>query len=178
MRLEKAHIRSLRKDRIAQRKLYDYIYTNLFHIPNRYKKTKSLAEEIFNDAMVKIFDSLQNVNEVDDVLAWSSKILFNTTIDSLRREVKFNERYTYPEILPENEVSMNDALDHLATEDLFECIQSLAPNQLAVFSLYEIDGHSHKEISEMLTITVSNSKYLLHAAKKELRMKVETLHLS
>ena len=177
MQLDKAHIRLIRNDRIAQKELYNYIYTNLFHIPNRYRKTKSLAEEIFNDAMIKIFESLNKVNAVDDVLAWSSKILFNTTIDSLRREVKFNERYSYPEELPDVNTSMNSALDHLAVEELFESIQSLAPNQMAVFSLYEIDGYSHKEISELLTISVSNSKYLLHAAKKELRTKVETFHI-
>lgn len=178
MQLDKINIKNLIKDRVAQRQLYDFIYENLFHIPFRYKKTKHLAEEIFNDAMIKVFNSLKKIDEIDNVLAWSSKIIFNTTIDSLRKEVKFKERISYPEKLPDIESSVNDALNDLATEELFDCIQSLPQNQLAVFSLYEVDGYSHKEISSMLSISVSNSKYLLHAAKKELRIRVQTFHLS
>jgi len=167
----------MKKDRVAQRQLYDFVYKNLFHIPKRYQKTNQLAEEIFNDAMIKIFESLNKVDQVDDILAWSSKIIFNTTIDSLRREINFNDRYSYPEELPEIQTSMNEALDHLAVEELFECIQSLPSNQMAVFSMFEIDGYSHKEISALLNVSVSNSKYLLHSAKKELRIKVQTLNV-
>jgi len=174
MILNKNNIALIKKDRIAEKQFYDFIYANLFHIPNRYNKTKRLAEEIFNDAMLKIFDSLDKVDKIDNVLAWSSKIIFNTTIDSLRKEIKLNDRFSYPDELPVTESSMNNALDHLAIEDLFACIQTLDQNQLAVFSLFEIDGYSHREISELLNISVSNSKYLLHMAKKELRVKVET----
>jgi len=174
MILNKKNIALIKKDRFAEKQFYDFIYANLFHIPNRYNKTKRLAEEIFNDAMLKIFDSLDKVDKIDNVLAWSSKIIFNTTIDSLRKEIKLNDRFSYPDELPVTESSMNNALDHLAIEDLFACIQTLDQNQLAVFSLFEIDGYSHKEISELLNISVSNSKYLLHMAKKELRVKVET----
>ena len=177
MVLDKKNIALLLKDKTAQKQFYDFIYTNLFHIPNRYNKTKRLAEEIFNDAMLKIFDSLKKQDKIENVLGWSSKIIFNTTIDSLRKEIKLNERFSYPEELPVIESSMNNALDHLATEELFECIQTLDKNQLAVFSLFEIDGYSHKEISELLNITLSNSKYLLHMAKKELRVKVQTFYI-
>ncbi len=174
MILDKKNIALIKKDRTAQKQFYDFIYENLFHIPNRYNKTKRLAEEIFNDAMLKIFESLNKQKKIDNALAWSSKIIFNTTIDSLRKEIKMSERFSYPDELPITESSMNNALDHLAIEELFECIQTLDRNQLAVFSLYEIDGYSHKEISELINISVSNSKYLLHMAKKELRVKVQT----
>ena len=177
MILDRKNIKLIKKNQAAQKQFYDFIYANLFHIPNRYNKTKRLAEEIFNDAMLKIFDSFHKVDKIDNVLGWSSKIMFNTTIDALRKEIKLNERYSYPDELPVAESSMSNALDHLAPEDLFECIQTLDQNQLAVFSLFEIDGYSHKEISELLNISESNSKYLLHMAKKELRVKVQTFQI-
>lgn len=174
MILDKKNIALIKKDRAAQKQFYDFIYTNLFHIPSRYNKTKQLAEEIFNDAMIKIFDSLYKQDKIDNVLGWSSKIIFNTTIDALRKEIKLNERFSYPEEMPVTESSLSNALDHLAAEDLFACIQSLDQNKMIVFSLFEIDGYSHKEISELINISVGNSKYLLHQAKKELRIKVQT----
>jgi len=103
--LDKENIKRIKKDPVAQKQLYDLIYENLFHIPNRYKKTKYLAEEIFNDAMIKIFDSITKQDSIDNVLAWASKIIFNTTIDSLRKEIKLSERITYPEELPVAESS-------------------------------------------------------------------------
>jgi len=178
MNLDNSYIKKLKKDPATQKEFYNFIYENLFHIPNRYKKTKYLAEEIFNDAMLKIFDSINKQSKIDNILAWSSKIIFNTTIDSLRKEIKQNERFSYPEELPVTESSINNALDHLAAEDLFQCIQTLPQNQLAVFSLYEIDGYSHKEISKLLNISISNSKYILHTAKKELRVKAQTFQIN
>lgn len=178
MILDKHIIKQLRKDRALQKQFYNYIYENLFHIPNRYNKTKQLAEEIFNDAMIKIFSSLEKEKNINNVLGWCSKIIFNTTIDSLRKEIKHSERYSFPEELPIAESSLSNALDHLAADDLFECIQTLPQNQLAVFSLYEIDGYSHKEISNLINISESNSKYLLHQAKKDLRVKVQTFKIN
>ena len=176
--LNRENIEYISQNRTGQKQLYDYIYMNLFHIPKRYHTTKSIAEDIFNEAMIKIFNSLNKQEKIENVLAWSSKILFNTTIDFLRKEIKLNERFSFPEEMPIIESSMNSALDHLAAEEIFECIQSLPQNQLAVFSLFEIDGYSHKEISALLNISISNSKYLLHMAKKELRIKLQTFQIN
>ncbi len=177
MILDKHTIQKLRKDRVVQKQFYNYLYENLFHIPNRYYKTKFLAEEIFNDAFIKIFNSIEKEKEIVNVLGWCSKIMFNTTIDSLRKEIKQKERFIFPEELPVTESSLSNALDHLSSEELFKCIQSLPQDQLAVFSLFEIDGYSHNEISSMINISVSNSRYLLHRAKKELRVKLQTFKI-
>jgi RNA polymerase sigma-70 factor (ECF subfamily) len=52
---------------------------------------------------------------------------------------------------------------------VMEAIQKLTPAYKAVFSLYVIEEYSHKEIAEMLGISVGTSKSNLAKAKQNLR---------
>jgi len=167
---DRSKLRELRSNRVAQKQFYYYVYENLFHIPKRYNKTNQIAEEIFNDAMIKIFASFEKVEEIDNVLGWCSKIIFRTTIDKLRKELTYSERFEFPEDLPVTEGSISGILDKMDVEDLFSVIQKLPQKQQVIFSLFEIDGHSHKEIAETLGISETNSKYILSKAKQELRI--------
>jgi RNA polymerase sigma-70 factor (ECF subfamily) len=45
----------------------------------------------------------------------------------------------------------------------------LPASSRSVFNLYVIDGYKHKEISEMLDISVGTSKWHLSNARKELQ---------
>ena len=177
MKLTKDELINLTSDQKSQKRLYNLLYAELFHIPKRYRKTQQLADDIFNDAMLKFFNSLAKVSVIDNVFSYASKIIHNTTIDCLRKEIKIQKKVTYPVELPELISTADSVLDHLETDELFECIHSLAQNQLSVFSLFEIDGYSHKEISQMLDISEGNSKYLLHMAKKSLRIKLSEYHI-
>jgi RNA polymerase sigma-70 factor (ECF subfamily) len=60
-------------------------------------------------------------------------------------------------------------LDNLQAEDLYKLIQKLPASSRSVFNLYVVDGYKHKEISEMLHISVGTSKWHLSNARKELQ---------
>lgn len=138
----------------------------------RYKATRESAEEIFNDAVVKIFNDSHKLLKIDNILGWCSKIIFNTTIDTLRKEVKYNERRSLDVEGELEGIAIDNILNKLEAEELLNVIKSLDTRKRTVFSLYEIDGYSHKEISQLLDVSVSNSKYILHEAKKELKQKL------
>jgi len=172
MSLDKINITELKSNRIAQKQFYYFVYENLFHIPKRYYKTTQQAEEIFNDAMIKIFASIERAKDIENMLGWCSRIIFTTTIDKLRKEIKHSERIEYTDDLPIVASSIGNILDKLEADELFGFIQRLPQKQLAVFSLFEIDGFSHKEIADTLGISSTNSKYILSKAKEELRRTV------
>ena len=54
-----------------------------------------------------------------------------------------------------------------------EYIQNLPPQYRLVFNLYELDNYSHKEISELLNISIGTSKSNLFRAKKLLKTAIE-----
>ena len=50
-----------------------------------------------------------------------------------------------------------------------EIIQKVSPASQGVFSLYAIEGYTHKEIAEILGISIGTSKWHLSNARKELQ---------
>lgn len=65
-----------------------------------------------------------------------------------------------------------DADDGLEANDLMGMIKSLPPQYKMVFNLYAIEGYSHKEIGQMLGITVGTSKSNLSRARAILQRMV------
>ena len=71
-------------------------------------------------------------------------------------------------------ISVN-ALDNLHEEELINLIQKLPQGYREVFNMYVIDGYSHKEIAEILSITDSTSRSQLARAKKLLQKKISMI---
>ena len=57
-------------------------------------------------------------------------------------------------------------IDRLALE---KAIEQLPPGYRTVFTLHDIEGYEHEEISNMLDISVGTSKSQLHKARMRLR---------
>ena len=158
-------------DRNAQSELYHMLYEELLNIPLRYLNNREEANGIFNQGMLKIFQQLDDAKKATNFLGWCYTIIHRTTIDHLRKVTNYKKKYLsvsdYNTV--SNPISVNDVLDKLEAEDIFKVIQSLPQSERTVFSLYEIDGFKHKEIGELINISESHSKYILHSAKKKLR---------
>ena len=158
-------------DRGAQSELYHILYKELLNVPLRYMNNREEANGIFNQGMLKIFQNLEAAANTKNFLGWSYTIIHRTTIDHLRKVTNYQKKnLTVADYNAfETQTSVNEVLDRLNTEDIFNAIQDLPQSERTVFSLYEIDGFKHKEIGEMLDISESHSKYILHAAKKKLK---------
>lgn len=59
--------------------------------------------------------------------------------------------------------------DNLELNELLNLLNMLPPQKKIIFNLYEIEGYSHGEISEMLNITEGTSRGQLAKAKDALR---------
>ena len=64
-------------------------------------------------------------------------------------------------------------IDRMSMEELVLIVQKLPAGYRSVFNLYVIEGYSHKEIAEMLGISVGTSKSQLFKAKKILKSEIE-----
>lgn len=77
------------------------------------------------------------------------------------------------ENIPEEEDSLEIEDDSVSMDFLLSIIQQLPDRYRMVFNLYVTDGFSHKEIAEMLSITVGTSKSNLARARIILKEKIE-----
>jgi RNA polymerase sigma-70 factor (ECF subfamily) len=72
-----------------------------------------------------------------------------------------------------NPESLVDWGDFLQAEYLEKAILSLPDGYRSVFVFIEVEGYSHKEVAEMMGISVGTSKSQLFYAKRKLREKLK-----
>lgn len=163
---------SSRDDRVQER-IYIQYWGYLMGIATRYFKDRNIAREVVNDSFMKAFrtmyDFKYNNNLTDfqkSFKSWLSTITVRTALDKLRANktlVSYLEDYEeVAEVYVEVEV-------RLFADDILKLLHELPDLHRAVFNLYEIEGFSHDEIADQLTIPVSSSRTYLTRAKQKLR---------
>ncbi len=139
-----------------------------------YSKDRALADEITNDSFMKFFGSIKKFDDFQSVKAWLRRITVNTAIDYFRKQKKFQNQTDVTE--DPGVFHEMSALQDLAFQDIINLINQLQEDHKMVFNLYEIEGYSHKEIGEKLSLSESSSRVYLARAKTQLR-KLVSLHL-
>lgn len=131
--------------------------------------------EAVNDGFLKVFrdagrfDARLHLDVAGSFRAWLRKIMVHTAIDHFRAAEKHAFQHTLDEVAILHPDPGNSALDALAFEELLDLIHRLPPAYRAVFNLYAIDGFTHEEIAERLSISAGTSKSNLSKARAHLK---------
>ena len=157
----------IKKDRRSQKDLYKLYYGYAMRICLRYAKGKDEAVEMVNDGFMKVFTNIYRYDRERSFNAWISTIMINTSIDYYRNRIK---QIQMEELNAKDELEdSGNILSHLNYNDLINLVQKLSYAYRTVFNLFAIDGYSHEEISEMLSISVGTSKSNLFKARENLK---------
>lgn len=161
-------------DRSAQRDIFNLYAGKMMAVCLRYAKSRPEAEDILQDAFVKIFTHLQEFSNTGSFEGWIRRIIINTAIkNNLKKHNIFHE--LKPEHLKEDVVPP-EVFSALSEEELIRLIASLPDGYRTVFNLYVIEGFTHKEISDMLHIEEATSRSQLAKARRILQEKVNHLY--
>ena len=156
-------------DRAFQQALYERYCSKMMVVCLRYSKTTAEAEDILQEAFVKIFHALKDFRQESKLETWITRIMVNTALNSQRKKL-----YLYPMVdvekidVPEEEVSISG----IHFMQLLEIIQSLPQGCQVVFNLFAIEGYNHKEIAELLGISEGTSKSQYARARSLLQAKL------
>jgi RNA polymerase sigma factor (sigma-70 family) len=164
----------LKGNRRAQQALHQRYYGKLLGIPMRYTNNRDEARMLMNQAFLQIFTSLANYKEEGSFQGWMSTITFRTTMDHLRFEQRYRERVILD--VKEPAPFSNSVESDLAVEDIYQFIQALPDHLRVVFSLYVVDGYKHEEITHLLGIKLSTSKWRLAKARELLQQALSPLY--
>ncbi|MBO2543722.1 sigma-70 family RNA polymerase sigma factor [Salegentibacter sp. BDJ18] len=173
MSLEKLILQCKKQDIRAQEKLYRMYSGKLFGLCLKYSNNYQQAEDNLQDGFITIFNKIDQYEDKGSFEGWMKRIVINTTLQKHRKEKYFeiiNEN-----LLEDPVVEIDD--DEITTDFLLESIQELPERYRQIFNLYALDGFSHKEIAEMLNISVGSSKSNLARARNILKEKIEN-HLN
>lgn len=154
----------LKNDRVAQKDLYDKYKKAMYTLAYRITGDFESANDVLQDAFVKVFRGLPSFRGESTLGAWIKTIVIRTAYSYLRKDKIFFEDIEH--VNPKNHLDWGHYLD---TEYLEKAILSLPEGYRTVFVLIELEGYSHKEVAEMLGISEGTSKSQLFYSKKRLR---------
>mgnify|MGYP001071093945 FL=1 len=133
-------------DRKAQELLYRTYATTLFGICLKYSNSKTQAEDNLHDSFMTIYEKIGQFQNKGSFEGWMKRITVNTALQKYRKEEYLN-------VVSENteaEVTVDHAFSDISLQSLLGYIQELPNKYRATINLYVLDGHTHKEISEIL----------------------------
>lgn len=157
----------LRRDRAAQKRLYDTFSSKMYGLCCRYIKDSMEAEDVLITAFTKIMDKIGQYKHEGSFEGWMRRIVVNESLTYLRRN---RNMYLETELeAADYEPDYQSLSDSLEAEDLLKMISELPSGYRIVFNLYAIDGYSHKEIAEQLGISENTSKSQLSRARTYLQ---------
>ncbi len=162
----------VRKERWAQKSLYEDYYGTLMGVCLRYSNNREDALDILHDGFIKIFKHIEKYQPGTSIVAWMRRIMVNTAIDFYRKAVR--RRTEDLDKVYDKQISDADAISALSEKEVLEAVRSLTPSYRTVFNMYVIEGYSHREIAEKLEITESTSRSNLVKARMKLKHIIQT----
>ena len=147
--------------------LYKRFYRPLLVIAMRYTRTRDEAEDILQDAFVKVFHNIASYNEKGSFEGWLKRIVQNTAINHYRSGLKFQGGEE--EAAEQVDDSFEKITGGMDARNIMQVLNRLPEGYRLLINLYAIDGYTHNEIASMLGISPGTSKSQLFKAKKYLR---------
>lgn len=163
-------------NRIAQKELYTTYKQKMFMLCMRYMGSNADANDALQEGFIKVFRDLHQFDAKKGKLSsWMARVFVNTNLELIRkRRMKIVDlddfQHAYEGISP-------DVYHTLDQEDITKMIQGLPDGYRTIFNLYVVEGYSHKEIAEMLQISLSTSKSQLFKAKRTLKTMLDKVLL-
>ena len=164
--------RCARGDNEARRELYETYSPRLLALCRRYACDTAEAEDMMQDAYIKIFRIIGRFRWMrpGSLYSWMARVALNLAFDSARKRRRLAAQLvdvdTLPEDLPE-EPGYEQTLS-VPVEVLHSMIEALPEGYRTVFRLYCIDELSHKEIAALLGIKEKSSSASLARARAAL----------
>jgi len=152
----------------------------LFSIIYNLTSNREDAADLTQEAFIKAFRSINRFKGKSSFFTWLYRIAVNATLTHLKRNrlrrffsfENINEEVGHSEIveaLAERTNADKSTLLHELQEKLNEALHKLSPKHRAVVVLFEIEGLSHQEISEVVGCSVGTVRSRLHYAKQQLQ---------
>jgi RNA polymerase sigma-70 factor (ECF subfamily) len=161
--------------RTGEEYAFDILYNNyaptIFGMVLNIVKNRELAEEITQDAFIKIWNNFQTYSETKGRLyTWMLNIARNMAIDVLRSKQEKNSQKNHNIENFVNQIDLKDnvqlPLDEIGVKNL---LHELNPEQKVIIEKMYFLGYSQSEISEELNIPLGTVKTRARQAILKLR---------
>lgn len=174
---------------LAFRELVRRYERPVFSLVYRMVRNRELAEDLAQDAFIKVLNHIDRYSPQFKFSSWVFKIANNVAIDHLRRrklDTVSIDGSAHAGSATEVQASsfeladgQESALDELEAKELGAAIEAaighLRPEYRSCIMLRHVEGRSYEEIASTLDLPLGTVKTYIHRARHELRQALEEL---
>jgi RNA polymerase sigma-70 factor (ECF subfamily) len=148
----------------AQKQLYTQYKSILFGICRRYINSYEDAEDVLVESFLKIFAKIDDFKNEGSFEGWMKRITVNEALMYLRKHKRIIQELNDNHINIAEEPSIEINIEE---EKILALIDELPHGYRTILNLYLVEGYKHREIAEMLDISINTSKsQLIHAKRR------------
>ena len=152
--------------------LVDRYKNKAFSMLKRMLKNQLDAEEVLQDCFLKAYNSLSSFKGESKFSTWFYRIVHNTALTKLSSKKRKTES-EMSSVEDHFNLESEYNVDHIEKKDIQEFIQEtidkLPERYSAVISMFYLNEMSIDEISDVMGISITNVKVLLHRSRNSLR---------
>lgn len=164
--------RSKNGDRKAFERLYHANLNRVFALCLRMTADESAAEELTQQTFIRAWERLGTFRGDSAFSTWLHRIAANLVKESWRSRKRRHDRVRPVADLTAYDVGREDGRP-AARIALERAISDLPDGARTALVLYDVEGYKHREIADMLGVTVGTVKSQVHRARRLLRETLE-----
>ena len=166
----------IQEDESCQRELFRRYAGKMLGVCQRYARNTGDAEDIVQDAFIKVFEKINQFKSEGSFEGWIRRIVVNTALKKYS-VIRYDKEVSGYEITDRNESAMEaSAYSHLHEKELLGLINNLPDGYRLIFNLFVIEGYQHEEIAQMLKIQPGTSRSQLVKARNMLKQQIMQKH--
>ena len=157
-------------DAFAQ--LYQRHNRRVYSVCLRMSGNAAEAEDLAQDVFVQLFRKVGSFRGESAFATWLHRLTVNQVLMHFRKRAVRKEKTSETDELPEQATVGTENPRRMPVIDrigLDRAIAQLPRGYRTVFTLHDVEGYEHGEISAMLHCSVGTSKSQLHKARMKLR---------
>lgn len=162
-------------DQGAFTQIYNHFYSRLFASSLYLTKSVELAEEVVSDVFVKIWINRKQLGSIQSLKSYLFVAVRNQSLNYISKNKKYRhceihsiiDEKLYTRACPETSMLQSEMHDHIDT-----AIETLPGRCRQIYKMVRIDGLKHKQVSDILGISVKTIEAQISIALKKLNSRL------
>ena len=152
--------------------LYRLFSKRLHHFARVITRSPEIAEEIVEDVFVKLWSNRHRINEVENLTVYLYVAVKNRSLNAISQKATELIRAPFDDLDIEAAQVTSDPYNLLITAEMMkrmqQAVDNLPPRCKMIFKLVREDGLKHREVAEILNISLNTVDVQMAVAIKKI----------
>jgi RNA polymerase sigma-70 factor (ECF subfamily) len=152
--------------------LYRLFSKRLHHFARVITRSHEMAEEIVEDVFVKLWSNRSRITEIDNLTVYLYVAVKNRSLNALSQKAGELVRAPFDDLEIEASQMATDPYNLLVTAEMMkrmqQAVENLPPRCKMIFKLVREDGLKHREVAEILNVSINTVDVQMAIAIKKI----------